>query len=99
MASLAKKPKNKSRHEEWAFHAKNEKPKVRGKNHDFTVQFAGHERIAIVTNYMGNKASRTGPHMLLVCHCRRPSLDATHLARGEIRHGRKRAGRTSDTKG
>jgi hypothetical protein len=37
--------------------------KAEGKNHDFTVQFAGHEHIAIVTNYMGNKASRDcAPH-------------------------------------
>jgi hypothetical protein len=48
----------KRRHEGWAFHTNNEKPKVRGKNHELTVKFAGHERIAIVTNYMGNKASR-----------------------------------------
>jgi hypothetical protein len=31
--------------------------KAEGRNHDFTVQFAGHEHIAIVTNYMGNKVS------------------------------------------
>jgi hypothetical protein len=39
----------------------------------------GHEHIATVTNYMGNKASsKTGPHMLLACHCKEAQCLATH---------------------